>query len=422
MKRFIALLLVIVFVLSLAGCAQGEPERIASRRDLPEEDPQNPGSSSGVKPDEKPMDAASAKAYNAFAFKMFQEVYAQREDTVMVSPYSLYIALCLLTNGADGDTLTELENVLGLKLSDLNGYFGAYDREMTGIEEFSSANSIWIAERIAKIVKEEYIKNCADYYRSAVYNVDFVKSETLERINAWASEKTNGLIPKAIDSLDDPETVAMILMNAVLFDGKWKNAFSEDRIFEQDFTHENGSVTKERLMYGTADDIYLENDFCTGFMKNYEGRFSYIGLLPKEGVSVKDLVASMNAESYQQLLDTRKHGDVYICIPEYKTESSVKLVDPMKKMGIQKAFDINYANFNGITGKDKLYVSDVFQKTFIEVSAEGTKAAAVTVITVRDEACSIDETPSYNVYLDRSFVYMIVDNETGCPVFTGVVR
>ena len=106
MKRIIALLLVIVFVLSLAGCAQGEPERIASRRDLPEEDPQNPGSSSGVKPDEKPMDAASAKAYNAFAFKMFQEVYAQREDTVMVSPYSLYIALCLLTNGADGDTLS----------------------------------------------------------------------------------------------------------------------------------------------------------------------------------------------------------------------------------------------------------------------------------------------------------------------------
>lgn len=430
LQRTIAFLLIVILSAVLFGCAAEDRVKAGDSRIVPETagaDKKTPGyavsgemtgGASAVGIEAEPMDETLADAYNEYAFRFFREVLAEEDGTMMVSPYSLWFALGMLSNGATDTTLAEIEQVTGMSTEQMNRLAAWFMSRQEDDGVFTIADSVWITGKFAEEIYPEYLKIIGNAYRAAVFRTDFEKPEAVEDINLWVSEHTKGMIPKMNDRID-PKTV-MMLINAIAFDAKWDAPFEEENCNEETFTHEDGTTEQRKLMYGGADGTYYENDFCTGFRKSYKDRqYSYVALLPKEGVTVSELAASLTAESYRELILNARGGDVYVKIPEYKEEYGASLVDVLERMGIREAFT-NYAKFGKLSNRETK-VSGVVQKTFIEVNREGTKAAAATEI-LQVYCDSVDFRDIYRVYLNRSFVYMIIDNLTGCPIFIGTVR
>ena len=148
-----------------------------------------------------------------------------------------------------------------------------------------------------------------------------------------------------------------------------------------------------------------------------------MALLPNEGVSVKELVESLDGQTYRDLMYGRTGGKVYVSIPKFETSYSVEMKQILESLGMGVAFDPDNADFSGLGTYDKsnICIGSVIHKTFISVDEQGTKAAAATAVGMVN-ATSVGPERFYTVYLDRPFVYMLVDLETSMPLFTGVMN
>jgi len=375
---------------------------------------------SSVKVEGKEIDESFLNAYYNFAFDLTNRSYKAGDKNMMVSPYSVYLALGMLYVGAGENTEAEMKNLLGLSKEELGAYVAQLMKDDETNSILKTANSIWIREDRTKDVKDSFLQACANCYRSAVYSAP-MNEQTKNDVNAWISDKTKGMIKDMLKELS-PET-AMLLVNALAFEAKWSEPFEKSQLDENGtFTSEDGTTKTVTMMSCETDGYYYSNEFVTGFSKFYETEnghsYSFVGLLPNEGVTVAEVLDSLNADSYRTLRQTAEGGTTYIRMPQFKSEYEVGLSAILEDMGMQDAFVPGTANFADMVEQNNVYVSNVLHKTFIEVDATGTKAAAATVIVVVDGCAPIEEEPHY-VYLDRAFVYMIVDNDTGLPVFIG---
>lgn len=339
----------------------------------------------------------------------------------LVSPLSAMICLAMLANGAEGETLAQMESVLGMRVDDLNKALYAYTSNLYAGEDckVSLADSIWYREGGSLRVKEEFLQTCADWYEAQQYAAPFDES-TRKDINNWAKKYTDGMIDTMLDEPIPAETV-MYVVNALVFDAKWQEEYEKDQITPRTFTSLDGSQTEVEMMH-SEESAYLTAEGGQGFAKPYKGRaYSFVGLLPDEDVNIYDFAASLDGEAWLSMWQGKQMTGVRVRIPEFTYDSSMKLTPVLQEMGMTDLFDDSKADLSGIgsAARGNLYCSGVYQKTYIEVDRHGTKAAAITWGENKDEAAEPVE-PKY-VYLDRPFVYAIVDNATGLPLFVGVV-
>ena len=250
--------------------------------------------------------------------------------------------------------------------------------------------------------------------------------EAVALMNEWVNENTKGMIPDIIESLD-PDS-AMVLINAVAFDATWEDVYEEDQVYEDDFTDAAGILSSVDTLHGT-ESIYMESETATAFLKPYEGgEYAFVGILPKdEDISANEFASSFTFEEYQSLWESRTDEYIVVTsIPKFDCDYTVSLTGLLGDMGITDVFTSGAADLSGISDSLDLYVSSVIQKTHIAVDEEGTEAAAATSVTLRYNGVIsevMDEIPEIKeVYLTRPFMYMIVDTETGTPVFTGTVN
>lgn len=176
-------------------------------------------------------------------------------------------------------------------------------------------------------------------------------------------------------------------------------------------------------MYST-EAYYLEDDSTTGFIRPYEDGYSFMALLPKEGISIEDYISHLSAEKLIGLVENASTDyEVDAAIPKFKSEYSIELKDTLQNMGMTDAFDEEQADFRGIGTSDNrnIYINMVLHKTYIEVDEQGTKAGASTVVGMV-ETMSLYEPEIKTVHLDRPFVYAIIDTETQMPIFLGVTE
>ena len=356
----------------------------------------------------------------AFALSLLQETVS--EENLLLSPYSVMQALAMTANGADGETRTQMEQVLGgLPMETLNPYLYTMRSQQPNTEHYKllTANSVWIrndAERIR--VKPDFLQTNADYYGADAYNAPFDNS-TVSDINQWCSDHTDGMIPELLNRIEDE--AVMYLINAVLFDSKWARPYtSEPR--DCNFTAQNGTNQTAQMMY-SDEHLYLEDANATGFMKRYEGgQYAFAALLPEEGMSAADYIAGLTAESLRDTLTNPQSCEVRAGLPAFSYDYDTELSDALKAMGMPLAFT-DSADFTRMadTESDSLYISGVLHKTHIDVNTEGTRAAAVTAVEVYTSEAIATEEPKY-VILDRPFLYMILDTETCLPIFVGVLN
>lgn len=167
--------------------------------------------------------------------------------------------------------------------------------------------------------------------------------------------------------------------------------------------------------------IYLKDDEAQGFIKPYEGDFSFAALLPNEGVTPEGYLSKLTGKKVLDLLKNKEDAYIMAKLPKFKTEFEAPLADPLKSLGIKDAFDAGKANFSKMatSANGNIFISDVFHKTFIEVNEAGTKAAAVTKV-------DLNAMGGYDTIkeltFDRPFLYMIIDNETNLPLFIGIMN
>ena len=409
---FMSVLSLAACILPFSGCGKtvgkvhNKGVKSGAVRDLTEGISKNESASKA--PDDEFKAAASS-----FAAELFKGNYSKGKTT-LVSPLSVLTALALVQNGAQGNTLAQLEQALGgLDRDTLNAYMCAYCDFLTESDELKIANSVWTDSSAE--AKRAFLQKAVDSYSAQLFSAPLSDPKTVESINSWVKKNTDGMIPKIIEKAD--RYAVMMLVNAIAFDAKWETPYKRSDIEKLEFTSYSGSKKKTDFMCST-ENIYLKDGGAVGFMKPYKnGRFVFAALLPDENTGIDDYVASLSGDKLMKIFSSAKRGnEVNVKMPKFRAEYSTQLIDTLKKMGVKDAFDSKTADFSSLIENRDAYIATVVHKTFIEVDEKGTRAAASTLVGA--DTMSLME--PYSVCLNRPFVYMIVDTETNLPLFIGV--
>lgn len=386
--------------------AEGIPEAEEACRDLMAGVPEGDG---------WVLDVSNDTAMANFAVNLFQNTAVDGENTLL-SPLSVMSALAMTANGADGETLAQMESVMGMDVSELTSCLHNYMNMQT--EQLKLANSIWFNDSNILTVKEEFLRTNADHFRADLFEAP-MNDHTLQAINSWVNEKTEGMIPEILDQI--PIDAMMYLVNALAFEAEWPEVYLEPSVQEAIFTKEDGTQQEVELMH-SSEYQYIEDELATGFIKPYKGgNYAFVALLPKEGVTVSEYVASLSGEALQEMLRNPAETKVFAAIPKFESEYSTDMAEVLKEMGMADAFDADSADFSrmGSCEAGNLYIGQVLHKTAITVAEQGTKAGAATVI---EMLCGSAFTPDpKEVTLDRPFVYMLIDCRQNVPFFIGTM-
>lgn len=355
-----------------------------------------------------------------FAIRLFKQTNEDGKNT-LISPLSVLCALAMTANGAEGETREQMEAVLGMSVEELNLYLYSYINSLPQGEKYklSVANSIWFTDDDRFTVNQDFLQTNADYYGADIYKTPFDK-QTLKDINNWVKNETDNMIPKVLE--DIPDAAIMYLINALAFEAEWTEIYEKNQVRDKTFTKEDGTKQDVELMYST-EGKYIEDENATGFIKYYkERKYAFVALLPNEGVTVSEYVNSLDGASLAALLANAESRSVETAIPKFESEYDIEMSSILEAMGMSNAFNVTFADFTGIGDSTEggIYISKVIHKTYIQVGEKGTKAGAVTAIEMKDgSAGPPDEIKQ--VYLDRPFVYMLIDCETNTPFFIGTV-
>ncbi len=386
----------------------------------------------------KEVDDAFVTAQFDLTAKLMKQISqdSEKDQNILISPLSLSLALGMVTNGAAGETRTEMEQLLGGEIDTMNAYYYDYVSKLPSSDraKLEIADSLWIKDDQSQIiVPAKFLQTNKDYYDAGVFRAPF-DDGTVKDVNDWVSKKTGGMIPELVQEFEPLDI--MLLINALYFEADWQRKYNGYQVNEGtfylneqlDFTNitalfnaSEDEKTEVEYMSST-EDLYVQDENAVGFVKPYAGGdYSFVGLLPNDGVTVQDYIDKMDGASLKKLMDSKKEkqGLVFTSLPKFKYSYEASLNDTLKALGMKKAFDKAEADFTGLNEYGETWIGDVLQKTVIDVNEEGTRAAAVTSVRVvggggipEDAVC---------VYLTKPFIYMIVDNRTNLPVFIGTV-
>ena len=425
------------------------------------------GDPPAVEPDEASTKLAT-EANNDFGFDLYRQLAQENEDqNLFFSPYSVTTALVMALEGTRTETAAEMGTMLRLPnearrvgddveqvpwetsllhrgLSELSGRFNAQDKKY----ELAVANAMWGEQSYRYL--EEFIEAIDKFYGSGgLRMVDFKGNPDGERlrINHWVEDQTNqrikDLLPEgSIDSL-----TRLVLANAIYFKGDWKVQFMKEITQPGDFTTADGTKVKTSMMYHAFGKHarYLAinangTPFSTPKMEGFRQRgqpfypagdgflmveLPYVGdelsmvLIAPQKVdglpALEDRLTSENLAMWTSALEQRK---VNVQMPKFKMETDYQLTNTLPKLGMVRAFDMRRADFSGIDGSRDIYVSEVFHKAFVDVSEEGTEAAAATALEIFFQSESPTPfIPSFNA--NRPFIFLIRDKLTGSVLFLG---
>ena len=355
-----------------------------------------------------------------FSLELFKKASSEEKNS-LISPLSVLLALAMTANGADTQTLSEMETVLGgdIGLEELNEYLFSYVQNLPRDKKarVDIANSIWFQEDEDQLlVEKDFLQKNADYYNAAAYKSPF-DGQTLKDINNWVKENTDGMIDKILDQIS-PAAV-MYLINAVVFDAQWDTVYKKNNIHQGEFTNLDGTNQTAEFMH-SEESIYLDDGRATGFIKPYaDNKYSFVALLPNEGITVGDYIQGLTGEGFLQTIDGAVNTAVSAALPKFSYDYTIQMNAALLNLGMPTAFSPEAADFSklGKSAGGNIYIGEVLHKTFIQVDELGTKAGAVTKVEMK--CGSVMETKV--VRLDRPFVYAIIDNASKLPVFIGAV-
>jgi len=374
----------------------------------------------------KPIEVSAKTAQliqnnNQFGLDLFKEIASQEhgDTNVMISPLSATLALAMTYNGAAGTTKTAFENTFhlnGLTASEINQSMYDLCNALTGADPqvtFDLANSIWFKKGFP--VEQDFLTTNQKYYDAEVDSLNFSDSNSVNIINNWVNKNTNGKIPSIVNQINP--TDVMFLINATYFKGNWTSKFDPAKTKNEAFTLQNGTVKQVPTMSQETEMGYLSNDLFTAVELPYgRGNFSMILFLPNPNKTLADVENAMNQTNWQHWTDSlNNETKMFVYLPKFKFEFSQIMNNDLANLGLGIAFT-DSANFSNINPTAPLLITQVKQKTYINVDEEGTEAAAATSVTV-----GLTSVFTNSVSFNRPFLFAIKEKYTNAILFIGCV-
>jgi serpin B len=374
--------------------------------------------------------AEAAAGNSAFAFDLYQKLRQETGGNLFYSPYSISAALAMTYAGARGQTEAEMADTLHYTLPQerLHPAFNALDATMTGqggkgtddedAFRLSIANAIW--GQAGYEFTSAFLDTLAENYGAGLRTLDFAQESEAARktINDWVSEQTEGKIQDLIPKGGLNAAVRLVLTNAIYFNGKWSKPFEADSTYDRDFTLLDGTTIQVPTMHQTEMFAYTEGEGYQAVELPYrDSNMAMLFLLPAEG-RFEEIEGQLSHELVAGVVEGLEFHDVRLSLPKFSFESGLGLAKTLIQMGMPSAF--GNADFSGMTGDRALFISDVLHKAFVAVDEKGTEAAAATAVIMAELAAPVEDEPIV-MKLDRPFIFMIRDQETGTILFVGRV-
>ncbi|MBR1389110.1 MAG: serpin family protein [Prevotella sp.] len=354
----------------------------------------------------------------------------------IVSPLSITYALGMLNNGAAGKTQQEINQVLGFGdagADAINAFCRKMLTEAPALDEqtkLNLSNAIFFNRQTGLQLKEAFADKARSYYDAEIALRDFDDGQTMDVINQWASDHTEGMIPSILDESTFNPYAVSYLLNAIYFKGTWTLKFDPEETKEEPFYREKSIYTDNVQMMHLKKELgYTENDDFQAIQLPYGNQsFQMTVLLPREGKTVEDLLWELSG-NHSMLTADRWEGlrwmsraVVDVKLPRFETESDINLKPIMSLLGMPTAFDQEKAEFPDMCdmsdAAQRLYIALMKQSAKIKVSEEGTEAAAVTIIGT--EVTGMPTEPKHvSFHANRPFLYIISDVGTGTIFFIG---
>ncbi len=366
------------------------------------------------------------RSLNRFMAGLLQESLTN-EGNVLISPLSVFLALTMTVNGAEGKTREAMLDTLasqGVTVDDLNRLSHdliALLARSADKTTLSIANSIWF-DRNFKADKT-FLQTNADHFKAGAFKTDFMDPGAKDAINDWIEQETHGLIDEMIKRID-PQTV-MMLINTLYFVSDWQTPFDKNLNRQMDFKAPTGDVSAE-FMHRVGKMGAFEGAGIHGVVLPYvDPELAYFAFLNEEGVSPREWLATTDRnglfDDLSDLVRQAPEKTVDLFLPKIKTGYEDSLVEELKALGMGIAFDAGLADFSLLSEEREqgLFIMDVKHKTFMRVDEKGTEAAAATVVVIGKTAI---EKADLTMTFDRPYVHGVMDLKTGIPLFVGIME
>jgi serpin B len=352
---------------------------------------------------------------NLHSLELSKTLY-DRGKNLFCSPLSLSTALAMTYAGSNGNTAREYEKVMHYPGKQSFNEIKAFSDKLNGLGAAGKVslnidNALWFRTQL----KPEFEERMKQSFGASFHPLTGAKP-----INDWANEKTKGRIPKVLEESDITPDIKLVLTNAIYFKGKWKSTFDSAITHDAPFYQPDGNKKDCKLMYQKSTFKYLENINYQALELPYSGEEVVMQVfLPRSNSTVEKLLAELKPEDLN-LLEKAYPQDVKVFLPRFKMETTYDLIEPLKSMGLNLPF--SGGDFSKMTA-ERLQISKIVQKAFVEVKEEGTEAAAVTVILMQTTSTRSQEkdlVPQFRA--DRPFFFLLREKSTGLILFTGVVE
>lgn len=364
-----------------------------------------------------------AKGVNEFSYEMFDKL--AKGKNVVVSPYSVSMALSMVDVGAGGETKKEVEQVLGIKdLDSWNNSVKWYiNRDFGEQTKVLTANSLWLDQTVAlaKDAKENFLDVLTEDYNASVEQRDLHTDATKEAVNQWVAEHTENMIPKLYDRNIDAQ---ILLMNAIYFEGKWESPFDKNDTYQQKFYSSNGTAKVDMMHQYDKAYAYAECGELHAIELPYKDENVVMDIIMRKPatcgtgrLTTLEYWNALTKKEKEKLFETLSKGNwetfSEIAIPKFEMEWESSLVESLQQMGITSMFGKDADFSKSFPNKS---MDEVFQKAKIVVDETGTKAAAITA--VEKESCALVEEEKKFI-ADEPFLFVIRDVENGTILFMG---
>lgn len=360
-----------------------------------------------------------------FAFKIFDAVAAENTSNICFSPLSVQMALSMVHNGAEGNTLQQIKEVMGMEdysCEDINRYNQQLTEKLIFMPEFEYKPDGWYSEeeqrenyekaypicelangvwaRKGTVFRQEFYDTLRTFYDAEVADVDFTTQEGIDQVNRWVKDKTHELIPSIFDE-PQSEYLAMVLANVLYFKGAWMFSFSQEYTFPGNFHLEDGSVVKTDMMHASESFRTSKTDKFRTVTLPYgrDKKFSMTLFVPVDGY----VLPSLDYEDWDYARSKAESKMLALKMPKFYVEGKYDLKDVLRGMGMLDAFIPGLADFSRMYDKD-LRIDKIYQMSKIIVNEQGTEATAVTVVEMYDNAVGEEEE---DFFVDRPFYFTI---------------
>lgn len=437
-KNFILWMgVVLMMTVGTSSCSKGDSEDITPEESVNEEVTDNEPLSNENN-EFKPIDLTRAEqelvtANNDFAFNLFRiagprmtngtvgSSFPEPNKSTILSPISITYALGMLNNGAAGETQAQINKVLGFGETGADGINAFCKKMLTEAPKLDKLTKVMIANTIYMNqnyqLKPDFVTKAKDYYDAEPETRNFADGKTMDVINQWASDHTEKMIEKVLDNDEFDPTAVSYLLNAIYFKGAWAEKFDKDNTKDEAFTNENNQKVQVPMMHQEHAFNYTEDEDCQALCLPYgNNAYRMTILLPKEGRTVYSLAQKLTTQTWQryQWMGT---AIVDVKLPRFESKTDVDLIPIMSALGMPNAFDDRLAEFPYFCNAST-YIGLMKQVARIKLNEEGTEAAAVTVIGMKELAMP-QEPKHVNFHATRPFIYIISEQSTGAIFFIG---